>query len=175
MKQTTEAMKITLHILLFFAAINTFGQSKSELQPDGSFTPVEETIAAMTNEKFIEGTQLWISEFTRGQADITEVTENSLTIDAFRDNAFLYTSLGESYLHNVKYQLKIRKEGNKYFATFQVLEIHSRKVILKSTLADYFTSDGKMKEDFKDVKPSMDRTVNIILGSYYRYISKFRS
>lgn len=47
----------------------------------------------MTNEKFIEGTQLWIQEFSRGEADISEVTENSLTIDAFRDNAFFTEAL----------------------------------------------------------------------------------
>lgn len=167
-------MKNIYTFLLLFTTILSFGQSKSELLPNGTFPPVEENIKSMTNEKFIDGTNLWIAEFSRGEYDITEVTQNSLTIDAFRDNAFIYTNRGETFPHKVKYQLKIAKNGNKYSANFKITEIHTKKTILESTMADYFTSEGKLKEGFEDVKPSMDRTVNIILGSFYRYISNYR-
>jgi len=168
-------MKNFYPFILFFTTILSFGQSKSELLPNGTFPPVEENIKPMTNEKFVDGARLWIGEFSRGEYDITEVTENSLTIDAFRDNAFLYTNRGESFPHKVKYQLKITKNGNKYSANFKVTEIYTKKTILESTLADYFTSDGKLKEGFEEVKPSMDRTVNIILGSFYRSTASYRN
>ena len=164
-----------LYLFIFlFTAILSQAQSKSELLPNGTFPPVQENIKPMTSEKFIDGTNLWIGEFARGEYDITEVTENSLTIDAFRDNAFIYTNRGESFPHKVKYQLKISKNGNTYSANFRVTEIHTKKVILESSMADYFTSEGKLKEGFEEVKPTMDRTVNIILGSFYRYISNYR-
>jgi len=168
-------MKNFYTFILFFTTILSFAQSKSELLPNGTFPPVEENIKPMTNEKFVDGARLWIGEFSRGEYDITEVTENSLTIDAFRDNAFLYTNRGESFPHKVKYQLKITKNGNKYSANFKVTEIYTKKTILESTLADYFTSDGKLKEGFEEVKPSMDRTVNIILGSFYRSTASYRN
>lgn len=167
-------MKNLYTFILLFTTILSFGQSKSELLPNGTFPPVEETIKPMTSEKFLDGTELWIGEFSRGEYDITELTANSLTIDAFRDNAFLYTNRGESFPHKVKYQLKIVKTGNKYSASFKVTEIHTKKTILESSMSDYFTSEGKLKEGFEDVKPSMDRSVNIILGSFYRYISNYR-
>ena len=164
-----------LYIYIFlFTATLSFAQSKSELLPNGTFPAVQENIKPMTDEKFLDGTNLWIGEFSRGEYDITEVTENSLTIDAFRDNAFIYTNRGESFPHKVKYQLKISKSGTTYTANFRVTEIHTKKVILESTMADYFTSEGKLKEGFEEVKPTMDRTVNIILGSFYRYISNYR-
>lgn len=167
-------MKNLYSFILLFTSILSFGQSQSELLPNGTFPPVEENIKPMTNEKFLDGTRFWIGEFSRGEYDITEVTENSLTIDAFRDNAFLYTNRGESFLYKVKYQLKIAKNGNKYTANFKVTEIHTRKSVLESTMSQYFTSEGKLKEGFEEVKPSMDRTVNIILGSFYKYISNYR-
>lgn len=167
-------MKNLYTYILLLTATLSFAQSKSELLPNGTFPPVQENIKPMTDEKFLDGTNLWIGEFSRGEYDITEVTENSLTIDAFRDNAFIYTNRGESFPHKVKYQLKISKSGNTYTANFRVTEIHTKKVILESTMADYFTSEGKLKEGFEEVKPTMDRTVNIILGSFYRYISNYR-
>jgi len=168
-------MKNFYLFIVLFISIFSFGQSKSELLPNGTFPPVEEAINPMTNEKFLDATKLWIREFSRGEYDITEVTENSLTIDAFRDNAFLYTNRGESFLYKIKYQMKIVKTGNKYATSFKVTEIHTKKTILESSMADYFTSEGKLKEGFEEVKPSMDRTVNIILGSFYKYISNYRN
>jgi len=168
-------MKKIYLILLLLTTFFSFGQSKSELLPNGNFPPVEEMIKPMTNEKFIDATRLWIGEFSRGEYDITEVTENSLTIDAFRDNAFMYTNRGESFLYKIKYQMTITKTGNKYAATFKVTEIHTKKTILESTMSQYFTSEGKLKEGFEEVKPSMDRTVNIIFGSFYNYISTYNN
>jgi len=167
-------MKNNYTFIFLFITIVSFAQSKSELLPNGSFPPVQENIKSMTNEKFLDGTRLWIGEFSRGEYDITEITESSLTIDAFRDNAFIYTNRGESFPHKIKYQLKISKNGNSYSVNFRITEIHTKKTILESTMADYFTSEGKLKEGFEEVKPTMDRTVNIILGSFYRYISNYR-
>lgn len=170
-----DAMKIPLSILFFFTAFISNSQIKLELTPRGfEPNPIVGSLPPMTNEKFIEGTQLWIQEFSRDDADITDVTENSLTIDAFRDNAFFYRNLGETFYHKVKYRIKIAKEGNRYTLSFQVTEIHLNKIILKSTITDYFTSEGKIKEGFGDVKPSIEKTVGIILNSYNRYITNFR-
>lgn len=168
-------MKNFYLIIAFFTSILSFGQSKTELLPNGTFPPVEETISPMTNEKFLDATKIWIAEFSRNEFDITEVTENSLTIDAFRDNAFVYSNRGETFTHKIKYQLKIAKTGNRYSATFKVTEIHTKKTMLTYNMANYFTSEGKLKEGFDDVKPSMDRTANIILSSYYKYISGYKN
>ena len=145
-----------------------------ELTPKGfDPNPIRVSIPFMTNEKFIDGTRLWIQEFSRGEADISEVTENSLTIDAFRDNAFFYRSLGDTFYQKVKYHIKLSKEGNEYVLSFQITEIYAKKTLLKSGITDYFTPDGKMKDGFQDVKSSIEKTVGIILDSYNRYITNY--
>lgn len=167
-------MKFCLSILLLFTSIITNSQVRLELTPKGfEPNPLRGKLPAMTNEKFIEGTQLWIQEFSRGEADISEVTENSLTIDAFRDNAFFYRSLGDTFFQKVKYRIKVVKEGNEYVLSFQITEIYSKKTLLKSGITDYLTSDGKTKDGFQDVKPSIEKTVGIILDSYFRYMNYF--
>lgn len=168
-------MKISLPLLFLFTSLFSNAQAIMELTPRGfEPNPIVGNLPPMTNEKFIEGTQLWIQEFSRDDADITDVTENSLTIDAFRDNAFYYTNRGETFYFKVKYRIKVAKEGNRYSLSFQVTEIHTKKTIQKSLMTDYFTPDGNLKDGFEEVKPSIEKTVGIILNSYNRYITSFR-
>jgi hypothetical protein len=170
------AMKRILQFLLIFSAFANYAQIKVEVTPNGiNPNPVQETLPDMSDERFIELSQIWASEFSRGEYDITEVTANSLTIDAFRDNAFLYRNKGETFLHNVKYQLKIEKTRSGYTSSFKILEIHAKKVILQSTIADYFLPNGNLKEGFEEVKPSLERSINIILNSYDRYLKTTKS
>lgn len=169
-------MKLLLQFFLIFFSISNYAQIKVEVTQNGiepnSFT---EKIPPMTDERFIELSQIWAPEFSRGNSNITEVTANSLTIDAFRDNAFLYRNKGETFLHNIKYQLKVTKNGNSYTASFKILEIYARKVLLKSTITDYFLPNGNLKEGFEEVKPSLERSLNIILNSYDRYLKTTKS
>lgn len=168
-------MKICLSLLFVFTVLISKAQVKVELTPRGfEPNPIVGSLPSMTDEKFIEGTQMWAQEFSQGEADISEVTANSLTIDAFRDNAFFYRNLGDTFYHKVKYRIKIFKEGNRYSLSFQVTEIYAMKTLLKSSITDYLKADGNPKDGFQDVKPSIEKTVGIILDSYSRYISNFR-
>lgn len=169
-------MKLLLQLFLIFFTISNYAQIKVQVTQNGiepnSFT---EKIPPMTDERFIELSQIWASEFSGGNANNTEVTTNSLTIDAMRDNAFLYRNKGETFLHNIKYQLKVTKNGDSYTTSFKILEIYARKVLLKSTITDYFLPNGNLKEGFEQVKPSLERSVNIILNSYDRYLKTTKS
>lgn len=169
-------MKLLLQLFLIFFTISNYAQIKVEVTQNGiepnSYT---EKIPPLTDERFIELSQIWAPEFSRGNSNITEVTANSLTIDAFRDNAFLYRNKGETFLHNIKYQLKVTKNGDSYTASFKILEIYARKVLLKSTISDYFLPNGNLKEGFEEVKPSLERSLNIILNSYDRYLKTTKS
>lgn len=169
-------MKRFLQYLLIFSAFSTYAQIKVEVTPNGiNPNQIQETIPPMTDERFIELSQMWIAEFSRGESNITEITANSLTIDAMRDNAFLYRNKGETFLHNIKYQLKISKNGDTYTSSIKILEIYARKVLLESTIADYFLPNGNLKEGFEEVKPSLERSLNIILNSYDRYLKTTKS
>jgi len=169
-------MKRILQLLLIFSTFTGFAQIQVEVKPNGiSPNPITRTIPAMTDERFIELSQNWASEFSRGEAIITEVTPNSMTIDAFRDNAFLYRNKGETFLHKIKYQLKVSKQRNSYTASLSVTEIYANKVLLKSTIADYFLPNGNQKEGFEEVKPTLEKSLNIILNSYDKYLKNTKS
>lgn len=169
-------MKLLLQLFLIFFTISNYAQIKVQVTQNGiepnSFT---EKIPPMTDDRFIELSQIWASEFSGGNSNSTEVTANSLTIDAMRDNAFLYRNKGETFLHNIKYQLKITKSGNSYTSSIKILEIYARKVLLKSTITDYFLPNGNLKEGFEEVKPSLERSLNIILNSYDKYLKTAKS
>ncbi|MEZ0007521.1 hypothetical protein ABH942_002903 [Flavobacterium sp. 28YEA47A] len=167
-------MKFCFSILFIFTSIIVGAQARMELTPKGfDPNPIRSNLPFMTNEKFLDGTKLWIQEFSRGEADVSEITENSLTIDAFRDNAFFYRNLGDTYYQKVKYRMKISKEGNEYVLSFQVTEIYAKNTLMKSGITDYFTPDGKMKDGFQEVKSSIEKTVGIILDSYNKYITNY--
>lgn len=169
-------MKRILQLLLIFSTFASLAQIKVEVTQNGvDPNQFQESLPAMSDERFIELSQIWASEFSRGEFDISEVSSNSLTIDAFRDNAFLYRNKGETFMHNIKYQLKVSKTGNSYTASFKILEIYAKKVLLKSTISDYFLPNGNLKEGFEEVKPSLERSVNMILNSYDRYLKTTKS
>lgn len=169
-------MKPILYFLLIFSSLSTYAQISVEVTANGiNPSPIQGTLPDMTDERFIELTQLWAPQFSRGEFDISEITSNSLTIDAFRDNAFLYRNKGETFYQKIKYQMKVSKKGNTYQVTFKILEIYANRVLIQSTIADYFLPNGNLKEGFDDVKPSLEKSINIILNSYDRFLTTTKS
>ncbi|HEU4495711.1 MAG TPA: hypothetical protein VFR70_01545 [Flavobacterium sp.] len=163
-------MKLLLPFL-FFWAIAAPAQIKVELTAKGIIPNViSGKLAPMTDEAFIDTSQAWAQEFSKGEADALDITQNSLAIEAFRDNAFYYTNRGETFYHRIKYRMEIAKSGGTYTCSFKILEIYTKRTLLKSAVADYFLPDGKVKEDFEEVKPSLERSIGIILNSYDRYM-----
>jgi len=165
-------MKHFLKITLFFWIAISSAQTKLEMTPKG-FAPIEIQIPNRPNNKLIEQSKAWASYYNVKAYDVFDVTENSITIEALNENACYYWNLGVKYNYDIKYILKIVfGENQKYTLTFTVKEIYTDAVPLKSTIADFFTAEGKLKEDFTDVKPSLERTVNEIVKSYTRFIAQ---
>jgi len=162
--------KITLLYLLFFGTILA-AQPKFELTPQG-FAPVEIPRPQTVNEKLIEITRSWADSYNKREYDIYDVTENSMTVDAVRENAFYYRNVGETFYYKIVYSLKLTFGTNTITAAFSVKEIFQKKTPVQSTIADYYTSDGKLKEDFEDIKPSLEQTANGILYSYSTFIAR---
>lgn len=163
-------------IFLFLAAAALAQPPKMELKPNG-FDPIEVAIPATPNEKLIEITKAWAQEANRSErgADVTEVTENSLTVSAYKRNGFYYRDRGETHNHRIRYSMKITFYENRYTLAFTVNDIYTDGDKLVSyKLPDYFTSEGKIKEGYTDLKPSLERTVNDIVTSHYNFIINFR-
>ena len=140
------------------------------MTPQG-FAPVTLETPRKTNEKLMEAARAWAPFYNKKNYDIYDVTENSLSIDGWKENAYFYRHLGERYDYNIKYTLKVVFNTDKtYTITFFLKEVYAKEVLVKTQVADFFTADGKLKEDFEEVKPSLENTVEKILKSFSGFI-----
>jgi len=166
--------------LLLFTTLAMAQPPKLELTPRG-FEPIEVSIPATQNEKLIEVTKAWALEYNnrglkedRGY-DASDVTENSITISAFKKNAFYYRERGEAFEHRIRYSMKITFSQNRYTLAFTVNDIYGdSNSLLEYKLPDYFTSEGKLKEGYTGLDTSLEETVNNIVKSHYNFILNFR-
>lgn len=165
-------MKYFLKITLFFFICACSAQAKLELTPEG-FLPLELKSPNKTLDKLLEASKTWAVYYNKNGADVFDVTENSLTIQARNEIAYHYWNLGVKYNCDVVYSLKIAfLENKKYTLSFSVKEIYAENVLLKTTTADFFTPEGKLKDDFRDAKPSLEITANKIVNSYIKFIAQ---
>jgi len=165
-------MKYLLKTTLFFWMVVSSGQTKLELTPKG-FIPLEIETPNQPIDKLIEQSKGWASYYNKNGSDVFDVTKNSLTIEAPYEYAYYYWNLGVKYNFDIKYSLKVVfGEDQKYTLTFIVKEIYIDNVPIKTTVANFFTSEGKLKDDFKDAKPSLEITVNKIIRSYINFIAQ---
>lgn len=164
-------MKSFLYIFIFFATTISFAQPKVEMTPRG-FESVEFATPNKTNDKLIEAVKNWADYYNKKEYDVYDVTQNSVTIDALKENAYFYRNLGERYDYNITYTLNVVFNADKtYTLKFSVKEVFAKKVLTKTTVADFFTPDGKLKEDFEEIKPSLENTANKIIKSFSEFIA----
>jgi len=166
-----------LLILLFcFIAIVAKGQPQLELNA-GRFEPVEVSIPSTPNEKLIETSKSWANQFNRTQkgADISDVTANSMTISAYKRNAFFIRNNGDTFQYAIRYTMKLKFSGSSYTLQFIVNDIFTdQDILVEYKLPNYYNSDGELKDGYSTIKPSLERTVNDIVGSHYNFLINFR-
>lgn len=151
----------------------SFAQPKLEMTPKG-FAPLEVDMPNRSTTKLLESSKDWASYFNTNNSDVFNVTENSLTIESLYENAYYYWNIGVKYKFDIKYNLQIvfKENQKKYTLIFTVKQIYTDNVPMKSTIVSFYTPEGKLKEDFQDIKPSLEHTVNKIIKSYINFIAK---
>ncbi len=170
-EQNPKKMKYFLTIALFFYISFCSAQVKLKITPQGLST-LELPTPNRPIDQLIELSKSWAASYNKKGADVSNVTENSLTVDARVENAFYSYNVGVKYNYDIKYKLEIEfKEDQTYSLGISVKEIYAENVLTKTTLADFFTAEGKLKDDFRDAKPSLENTLNKILNSYVNFIN----
>lgn len=164
-------MKKSLLLFCFFNFGVAIAQEKIELSPNG-FPTIEVPLPNIPLENLIEGSKSWAYFYNKRGADVYEVMTNSLKIDALKENAFYYYNIGERFYFTIKYTLAVEFGETTYTLKLIVREIYLKDKIIQSTIPDYFTPDGKIKEGFEDVKPSLENTMNKIINSFTTYIQR---
>lgn len=164
--------KVLLLFVVIFSANLAFAQERFELTPNG-FPPIEIEKPRKPLEKLMDASKAWVDSYHKGERDVYNVTATSLQIDAVKQNAFFYRNLGETFQHRIKYTLKVEFLENTYRLTFVVKEIYTKQTLLKMTVSDFFTPDGKLKDDFEEAKPSLEQTANKVLKSFTNFIQTY--
>ncbi|MES2410445.1 MAG: hypothetical protein V4535_03275 [Bacteroidota bacterium] len=165
-------MKHFFTIALFFCIALCSAQIKFEITPQG-LLPLELNTPNRPIDQLIELSKAWAPYYNKVGYDVSDVTQNSLTIDGRVENAFYSYNVGVKYNYDIRYSLKIQfTENQKYTIRISVKEIYAENVLTKTTLTDFFTAEGKLKDDFRDAKPSLENTINKILNSYTNFINQ---
>ena len=166
-------MRHFLITALLFITILASAQPRPEMTPQG-FAPVEFPAPNKTFEKIVELSKSWAASYDKKRkADVFDVTANSLLIQGWNEYAFFYRNIGVRYDYNIIYTMKVTfLEDKRYTITFAVKEIYAEDVLTKMTIASFFTPDGKLKDDYTEVKPSLESRVETILKSYSNFIAK---
>lgn len=169
-------MRLPFSITVLLTGFLVFAQPQLELTPNG-FDPVTVEIPSTPNEKLIEVSTAWANEYNRRQkgAVITDVTANSMTITAYKKNAFYFRNRGEAFDHSVNYTLKLAFSQSNYTLQFTVTDIFTDgDKLIQYKLPDYFRPDGKLKEGYTDLEKSLEDTVNDIVASHYNFLINYR-
>lgn len=163
-------MTLFLKIAVFFFVSVCAAQTDVELTPQG-FATLELKTPNKPVDKLIQSSKSWAAYFNKKGYDVSEVTENSIIIQAKILNAYYTYNVGVKYNYDIEYLLKIEFQSTKtYTVSISVKEIYTENIALKTTVANFFTSDGKVKNDFKDAKPSLENSINKVLKSYTNFI-----
>ncbi len=144
-----------------------------ELTPEG-FAAVALKRPPVPDERLLELAQSWPAFYYKGREpyDIYDVTPNSLKIDGFKDNAFHYRNLGEVFQYRIKYTMAITFRAETVEVQITIKETYADRNITTLTVADFFAPDGRLKEDYRDAKPSLELTVNKLVRSFNGFINR---
>ena len=165
-------MKYLIKIVFFFCFAVSTAQVNLVLSPQG-FTPIEVEMPKKSFDKIIEVSKSWSALYNRKTNDVFDVTQNSLSIQAYNEYAYYFWNLGEKYNYDIKYILSIKVvENQKYMLTFKVDEILKDNVLTKTTTTDFFTTEGTVKQEYEESKQSLESTVNKIVNSYVDFIAR---
>lgn len=156
-------------ITLFFLFICTFLNAQPPLVLDqGGFAPVRFDVPDVQLKTLMDNTKAWSYSVNKKGADFSEETDHSIVVTAFEENAFFIRNRGEQYAFRIRYAMSISFDKGQCTVFFKVKEIYDGEQLTKSTLSDYFTSDGKLKDDYRDAKPSLEKSANDLLSALYR-------
>lgn len=167
--------------LLFFISGIAFAQPPEMKLGAGGFNPIDVNIPATKAEKLVSLTKTWALERERRNTDkdkgydFTNMSDNTITLTGFKKNAFYYNNLGEQFEHRIQYTMKFTFYEDRYNLVFTVTQIYTdNNVPVQSSLSDYFTGEGTLKEGYTNLDTSLETTVNNIVQSHYETLMNFR-
>jgi hypothetical protein len=170
-------MKLLYAIIVILGAYIGKAQPQAAQIEQGIVAPFSSDMPEMKPERFIDITKAWAHAFTRSEGgyDASNVSGNTITISAFKRNAFRYQNTGETVENKIRYSLVITFTPNSYTLKFVISDIYGdNDVLLKYKLPDYYKSDGTLKDGYDGLETSLRATVDDVVQSHYTYVANYK-
>lgn len=170
-------MKLLYAIAILLGTYAAQAQPQKAQITQGVIEVFSSNIPVMKPERFIDITKAWAYAYTRAEGgyDASNVTGNTITISAFKRNAFRYQNTGETVENKIRYSIEISFTANSYTLKFIVSDIYGENdVLLKYKLPDYYKGDGTLKEGYDGLETSLRATVDDIVQSHYSYLANYK-
>src|SRR5690606_16796117 len=161
----TFMKNVMLRIIpIYFLLVSTslLAQQELSLSPSG-YGSVTVPKPMKTTEKIIETAKSWVANYNQTidhPYEVYDITSDGFKIDGHKPNAFYYRNRGEAFYHRVKYTLDVQLSETTYSIRVSIPEIYTSDVLTELRIADFFAPDGRVKDDYIDAKPSLDKSVN---------------
>ncbi len=159
-------------LLLLFASASA--QIKLELTPQG-FPSTTIPRPQVIDDRLIEAVKNWVATYNEKNEygyDVSDVSSSGMTIEAYKRNAFYYTNKGEVFQHRIRYRMRLEFANQTIKTQFSVIEIYAQKNLLKLKTSEFFLPDGRLKDDYRDAKPSLEKTANAILNNFADFMAR---
>jgi len=170
-------MKLLYAIVIILDTYTGWAQPQKAQVSQGVVEPFSSTMPEMKPERFIDITKAWAHAYTSagGGYDANDITGNTITISAFKRNAFSYQNTGETVENKIRYSLVISFTANSYTLKFVVSDIYGENdVLLKYKLPDYYKSDGTLKDGYDGLETSLRATIDDVVQSHYSYLANYK-
>lgn len=161
--------------LLVFVSISIISYSqdttKLELTKDGVL-PIVVKLDSFNAKSIYTKTLNWIQVNYKNPKEVlkTNVENETIRIDGFKNNAWFYKSLGMKQEYDMEYSFLIEIKESKIRLTFTPGQFWADNKKVSYDYTTFFKSSGELRGAYKDAKPSMEQSMNDLVSSLYNYI-----
>jgi len=166
-------MKIVFSLI--FVLISTLSHSQKmtnfELTKEG-VKPVNIKLGNLGAKIIYKKTMDWVQEnYSNPSAVLKSNIENkTIRIEDLKRNAWFYMGFGFKNEFDMEYSFQVDIQDNKVKLTFTPKQFWNGDEKAPFSYDLFFTNDGRVDWQWKDAKPSMDKTMNDIGLSLLSYI-----
>lgn len=142
-----------------------------ELTRDG-VKPIQISLENMSPQQIYTKTLAWVEKNYENPQEVLKATieSKSIKIAGFKALAWYYMGFGFKHEFDMDYTLQIDIQDNEVTLTFTPGKFSSGGQEAPFTSEIFFDYTGEVDWQYKDAKPSMEKTMNEIASSLIAYL-----
>jgi hypothetical protein len=116
----------------------------------------------------------WINDVYKNPKSVVkaDITNEKLRVNGVAKNAYFFKSLGMKTEFDIEYTLDLEFKDNRFRLTYTVESVYFSNEKSSFPYNEYFNNEGELRKSYKDVKPSLEKTMNDLVLSIYDFIKK---